>query len=76
VRDVAEQFGRLMGRPVTFHGQEARDALLSDGAHGRAVLGQPTVSAEQLIAWIADWLTRGGSTHGKPTHFQTRDGKF
>lgn len=76
VREVAEQFGRLLGRPVTFHGQEATDALLSDGSHGHELLGRPTVSAEQMITWIADWLTRGGSTHGKPTHFQTRDGKF
>jgi dTDP-4-dehydrorhamnose reductase len=76
VRAVAEQFGRLMNRPVTFQGQEAADALLSDGTHGWAMLGRPSVSAEQLIAWIADWLTHGGSTHGKPTHFQTRDGKF
>lgn len=76
VRAVAEQFGRLLDRPVAFRGQEAADALLSDCTHGHAMLGRPAVSAEQLIAWIADWLTRGGSTHGKPTHFQTRDGKF
>jgi len=76
VRTVAEQFGRLMNRPVKFQGQEAPDALLSDGARGWSLLGRPTVSAAQLIAWIADWLPRGGSTHGKPTHFQTRDGKF
>jgi dTDP-4-dehydrorhamnose reductase len=76
VRAVAEQFGRLMNRPVTFHGREAADALLSDGTHGRALLGNPTVNVEQLMTWIADWLTRGGSTHGKPTHFQSRDGKF
>jgi nucleoside-diphosphate-sugar epimerase len=76
VRAVAEQFGRMMNRPVTFRGQEAADALLSDGTHGRALLGHPTVSVEQLMTWIADWLTRGGSTHGKPTHFQSRDGKF
>jgi len=76
VRGVAEQFGRRMNRPVAFRGEEATDALLSDGRHGHAILGQPRVSADQMIAWIAQWLSRGGSTHGKPTHFQTRDGKF
>jgi hypothetical protein len=34
------------------------------------------VGVEQMMAWIAGWLQRGGATHGKPTHFQTRDGQF
>jgi hypothetical protein len=34
------------------------------------------VTVEQMIAWIADWQLRGGPLLGKPTHFQTRDGKF
>ena len=25
---------------------------------------------------FADWLRQGGETLNKPTHFQTRDGKF
>jgi hypothetical protein len=29
-----------------------------------------------MIGWIADWQLRGGPTLGKPTHFQTRDGRF
>ena len=27
-----------------------------------------------MIAWIADWIARGGETLGKPTHFEDRDG--
>lgn len=76
VRRVAEQFGRLMDRPVAFTGQEASDALLSDGRRGYERLGHPSVTSDQLIRWIADWTLRGGPTLGKPTHFQTRDGKF
>jgi hypothetical protein len=34
------------------------------------------VSAQQVIHWIADWTKRGGTTLKKPTHFETRDGKF
>jgi len=29
-----------------------------------------------MIEWIADWVRRGGQRHGKPTHFETRDGRF
>lgn len=76
VRAVAAEFGRLMGRPVQVCGLESPDALLSDGRRGYELLGRPSVSSQQMMAWIAAWLTRGGATHGKPTHFQTRDGKF
>jgi hypothetical protein len=76
VRGCAEEFGRLMGKKVTFTGQEAPDALLSDGRLGYQRLGRPQVGSEQLIRWIADWQLRGGPSLGKPTHFETRDGKF
>jgi len=76
VRACAAEFGRLMGKPVSFQGTEARDALLSDGRRGHQLLGRPAVAVEQMIRWIADWLLRGGHTLSKPTHFQARDGKF
>jgi len=31
---------------------------------------------QQMIEWIAHWIQKGGATLDKPTHFQTRDGKF
>ncbi len=76
VRQVAEEFGRLFGKPVRITGREAPDALLSNGRLGHELLGRPTVMPDQMIRWIADWLARGGPTHGKPTKFQARDGKF
>jgi nucleoside-diphosphate-sugar epimerase len=76
VRRVAEEFGRLLGRPVRFQGTEAADALLSNGQLGHRLFGYPRVGAGQMIRWIADWLRRGGPTLGKPTHFEVRDGKF
>ncbi len=76
VRRVAERFGELLGKPVALVGTEAADALLSNGRLGCELLGHPRVTMEQMIAWIADWQSRGGPTLGKPTHFQTRDGKF
>ncbi len=76
VRDVAEQLGRLMDKPVELVGTEADDALLSNGTLGCELLGRTTVTPEQMIGWVADWVARGGPTLGKPTKFQVRDGKF
>jgi hypothetical protein len=76
VRRVAEQFGRLLDRPVTVQGVESADALLSNGQLGHRLFGYPRVGAGQLIRWTADWVRRGGTTFNKPTHFEVRDGKF
>jgi nucleoside-diphosphate-sugar epimerase len=76
VRRVAQDFGRLLGRPVRFQGSEAADALLSNGQLGHRLFGYPRVGAGQMVHWIAGWLRRGGPTLGKPTHFEVRDGRF
>ncbi len=76
VRDVAGELGRLLGKPVTFTGSEAPDALLSNGLLGYELLGRPAVTSGQMIRWVADWVARGGPTLGKPTKFQVRDGRF
>ena len=66
----------MMNKPVRFTGAEADDALLSDASEGLKRYGQPRVSIDQMMAWIADWTMRGGPLLGKPTHFESRDGKF
>jgi nucleoside-diphosphate-sugar epimerase len=76
VREVCEQFAQRMGKPVKFVGKESPDALLSNAQRGFSLMGKPAVTAPQMIDWIADWLLRGGETLGKPTHFESRDGKF
>jgi len=76
VRRVAEEFGRLLDKPVTITGTEAPDALLSNGRLGYELLGRPSVSPDQMIRWIADWLARGQPIYDRPTKFQARDGKF
>jgi len=76
VRSVAEQFGRLLGKSVRFSGTEAPDALLSNASLAFRLFGQPTVDEERLMRWIAGWLRDGGPTLNKPTHFETRNGKF
>jgi nucleoside-diphosphate-sugar epimerase len=76
VRRAAEQFGELMGKPVTITGSEAQDALLSNGQLGHKLFGYPRVSLQQMMAWQAAWIMRGGESLGKPTHFESREGKF
>jgi nucleoside-diphosphate-sugar epimerase len=76
VRRVAENFGRLLGKPVRFEGTEAPDALLANTDRGKKLFGPPRVSVDQMIAWIADWVRKGGADLGKPTHFENRAGNF
>ena len=76
VRKVAEQYGEMMGKKVSVTGTENQDALLSDGRLGYSLFGKPQTNAQQMMEMIADWVMRGGESIGKPTHFETRDGKY
>ncbi len=76
VRRIATRFGEIFGVAPTFTGAEAGTALLNNAARCQRLFGYPAVSADELIAWTAHWIGLGGATHDKPTHFETRDGKF
>jgi nucleoside-diphosphate-sugar epimerase len=76
VRAMAEALGRRLGVAPRFTGSEAPDGLLSNGARGWSLLGEPRVAVGQLIDWTADWLARGGPVSGKPTKFESRGGEF
>ena len=76
VRDVAEEFARLFGKPAIFRGMETETALLSDASRICAQLGSPPTPLETVIRWIAHWVKSGGASLNKPTHFEVRDGKF
>jgi nucleoside-diphosphate-sugar epimerase len=76
VRDVATKLGKLMGKSVSFEGGEGESALLSNSAAAHAEFGTPSVGSEQLLEMVADWVMRGGQSLGKPTHFESRDGRF
>jgi nucleoside-diphosphate-sugar epimerase len=76
VRRLAESFGERFSRKPTFSGEEARTAWLVDTRAARALLGEPRVGLETMIDWVADWVARGQPGLGKPTHFETRDGKY
>lgn len=76
VRDIARRFGQLFGREPVFEGREADTALLNNAARCHRLFGAPPVSAETAIIWTAEWIRSGGAGWDKPTHFETRDGRF
>jgi uncharacterized protein YbjT (DUF2867 family) len=76
VRDIAARFGALLGRTPILAGEEAPDALLSDTTRMVSTLGPPSISVEWMMTAVTEWITHGGAILGKPTSFQTRDGRF
>jgi hypothetical protein len=59
-----------------FAGEETDSALLSCTERAQRLWGYPRVTTGELIEKVAAWIAAGGELLDKPTHFQTRDGKF
>jgi nucleoside-diphosphate-sugar epimerase len=76
IRAVAQRFGQLFNLEPILTGTESPTALLNNAARCHALFGYPSVSLDQMIQWIAHWVTLGGRSLNKPTHFEQRDGKF
>jgi nucleoside-diphosphate-sugar epimerase len=76
VRLLAEEFGKRFGRKPTITGTEAPTAWLVDTRAAQKLLGPPRVPLSAMLDWQADWIARGMPDLGKPTHFETRDGKY
>ena len=76
VRELAAAFGRIWGIDPVFEGRESDTALLSNAKRCAELFSAETVTADQMIAWVAAWVERGGRGLGKPTHFEARDGSF
>ena len=82
--EILEGYRRRSGGEVSVLGSDpaARDielrqrigiVLQSSGFYPRATVRE---SVEQMLAWVGDWIDGGGSLLAKPTHFETRDGRF
>jgi nucleoside-diphosphate-sugar epimerase len=76
VRRLAEEFGKRLGKKPVLKGVEAPDAWLINTSELVRLMGEPHVSLDQMIDWVADWVSRGLPSLGKDTHFDTRDGTF
>jgi nucleoside-diphosphate-sugar epimerase len=76
IKKAAEELGKYLGKEPIFEGEAGNDAYLNDASLANEVFGYPEVGAKTLIRWQAEWLTDGGRTLGKPTHFEERGGKY
>ena len=76
VRWLAEEFARRFGRTAKVSGREAPSGWLNNAARMVREFGPPKVGIERMLDWTADWLLAGMPSHGKPTHYEVRDGRF
>ena len=76
IRALAAEFGQRFAREPILTGIEAPTAWLSDASDSIRLFGPPTVGAPEMMDMITEYLCAGGQLLGKPTHFETRSGKF
>ncbi|MBI3858192.1 MAG: NAD(P)-dependent oxidoreductase [Planctomycetes bacterium] len=76
VRSLAMTFGELLGKAPVLQGTEEPTALLSNPSKAVKTFGPLRTSTDQAVRWVAHWVKSGGRTLNKPSHFETRDGKF
>jgi hypothetical protein len=76
VRQIANEFGRRFRVDPLIEGSEASTALLNNATRATQLFGYPSVTLGEMMDWITAWIATGGLNHGKPTHFETRDGRF
>ncbi|MFO0912600.1 MAG: NAD-dependent epimerase/dehydratase family protein [Pirellulales bacterium] len=76
VRQVAERLGELMQRRPRLEGDESDTALISNTDRMLELLPGPQLPLERLLEWVAHWVMIGGRSLNRPTHYETRDGKY
>lgn len=76
VRYIGERFGKKLGIQPTFSGEESNTALLNNASKAHQMFGYPSVTAGEVIDWSAEWIAAKKPLLNKPTHFESRDGKF
>jgi nucleoside-diphosphate-sugar epimerase len=76
IKWLAREFGRRFSRAPSLTGVESPTAWLIDTTEATKLFGAPRVPLASMIDWVADWVSRGGESLGKPTHFGTRDGRY
>ena len=76
IRQVALQLGEILEREVRFVGQENGLGYLNNASRANGLFGNPRVPLARLVQWVGHWVRQGGPSLGKPTHFETQDGRY
>lgn len=76
VRRTAHKLAAHLEVTPRFAGDEGGGCLLSDPSAAMEALGYPSVPADTLIRWQAEWIASGGRSLGKSTHFEESGGKY
>lgn len=76
IRETALKFGNLMHKKVIIKGNEVDTALLGNAGLSFKLFGKPKIPVDKVIEWTAKWIEGEKKLLGKPTHFETRDGKY
>lgn len=76
IRAAAQGLGQRLGLAPMLTGHEADTAWLVNCRQAFRLFGPPVVSLDTMLDWTADWAQRGMASLGKPTHYETRDGKY
>jgi nucleoside-diphosphate-sugar epimerase len=76
VRDLAGRLGKRLAREPVFAGVEGPDALLSNSTLLHTTFSPPATTVDEMIEHVSRAIEENAPTLGKPTHFETRDGRF
>ena len=76
IRRAANRLGALLGKTPVFEGAESGTAFLSNPDKYYKLFGAPSLDTGQIINRVAHWIKIGGGSLGKPTHFETKNGKY
>jgi len=59
-----------------FCGEPSETAAISNTGKMARLFGYPAVALETMIEWQAEWISSGGRSLGKPTHFEEKKGDY
>jgi nucleoside-diphosphate-sugar epimerase len=76
VREMAERLGETLQRKPVFEGRESDSALVCNTSRLAGLLGPPAMPLDAVLRWTAQWVSSGGRSLARPTHFETRDGTY
>jgi nucleoside-diphosphate-sugar epimerase len=76
IRAVAQGLGKRLRIEPVLQGKEAPTAWLVDCTEAFRLFGRPSVNLDTMLDWTADWVSHGGASLGKPTHYEARDGQY